>query len=322
MKFRTEIEIPKTQTPIEYSTKILSLGSCFAQSIGRRLQESKFSTCVNPVGTLFNPLSICSTIARLSECRLVEAHELQRRGDEWFHFDFHSSLSDVAASAALAKINSAVECGAKALEECDLIFITLGTVWVYELAESREVVANCHKLPSKCFVRRAMSVEEVVDSLAEQVENYPTKRFIFSVSPVRHLADGLAENALSKSTLRVALSLLVERYDNVAYFPSYEIMLDDLRDYRFYADDMLHPSPQAIEYIWSKFSDSQLDSSTCKTMELVEAIVRAAAHRPFNVANSAHQIFCRKQLELIKEYPMIDFGKEYAYFMSQLQNNL
>ncbi len=322
MKFRTEIDILRSTTPLSYSSKILSIGSCFAQSIGGKLQEFKFNACVNPIGVLFNPLSISSTLERFATCKRVEPSQLQRRGEEWFHFDFHSSLSALSQDGALQNINDAVVAGAEAFEACDTIIITLGTVWVYELADSGEVVANCHKEPARRFLRRAMSVGEVAKVLGELVSRYPTKRFIFSVSPVRHLLDGLAENSLSKSTLRVALAEVVECNENATYFPAYEILLDDLRDYRFYADDMLHPSQQAVEYIWSKFCDSQIDTIALKQMECISNIIRAAAHRPFNVASTAHQNFCRQQLNLIKEYPMIDFGKESAYFMSQLQNNL
>ncbi|MFI3285609.1 MAG: GSCFA domain-containing protein [Rikenellaceae bacterium] len=322
MKFRTEIDIPKAKQQLDYSNKILALGSCFALSIGGRLQDLKFNICVNPIGVLFNPLSICSTLQRLSSCRLIDIEELQQSRGEWFHFDFHSSLSDVSSQLALQRINNAIKCGAKAIEQCDTVIITLGTAWVYELLNSGRVVANCHKEPAKRFTRRALSIEEIVEALGAQVSNFPKKQFIFSLSPIRHLLDGLTENSLSKALLRVAIARVVEQYDNASYFPSYETLIDDLRDYRFYAEDMLHPSQQAIDYIWAKFQESYITSSAMETMEGVSKIIRAAAHRPFNVASSAHQTFCRKQLEQIKNYPMIDFGKESAYFMNQLQNNL
>ncbi|MFR9514072.1 MAG: GSCFA domain-containing protein [Rikenellaceae bacterium] len=322
MKFRTEIDIPKAVATVDYSSRILSLGSCFALSIGQKLQEFKFEACVNPIGVLFNPLSICSTLERFAERREIDISQLQQRGDEWFHFDFHGSLSATTPQETLDNINRAVYVGAEALETSDVVIITLGTAWVYELLESGRVVANCHKVPSKFFSRRAMGVEEVVERLGAQIATYPSKRFLLSVSPVRHLSDGLVENALSKATLRVALARVEELYPNAHYFHAYEIMMDDLRDYRFYADDMLHPSQVAVDYIWSKFCDSQISASSYATMESVGSIMRAAAHRPFNVAHSAHQAFCRTQLERIKEHPLIDFSKEYAYFMSQLQNNL
>ncbi len=322
MKFRTEINIPVSTTSIGYSTHLLSLGSCFAQSIGDKLRESKFRAVVNPVGVLFNPLSICSALSRFAEQRLVEESELEQSREGWFHFDFHGSLSDINSEGALWKINEAVLNGSAALAAADVVIITLGTSWVYELKESGKVVANCHKEPAKRFVRRMMSVAEIVSALSEQIECYPNKRFIFSVSPVRHLLDGLAENLLSKSTLRVAVSELAARFDNVEYFPAFEVMIDDLRDYRFYADDMLHPSNQAIDYIWSKFVDSYLSVDSRHTMDVVASVVRAAAHRPFNASSDSYLEFCRKQLDTINENQDIDFGKESAFFMSKLDNIL
>ncbi len=322
MKFRTEIEIPCAKEQLEYSSKILSVGSCFAQSIGGKLRESKFDVCVNPTGVLFNPTSIVSTLERFEECRTIEPTELESRQEEYFHFDFHSSFNTSSPEKSMQMINSAVELGYKALQQCDTLIITLGTAWIYRLKESGKTVANCHKEPASRFERRAMSTEEITNIFSKFIERYPSKQFIFSVSPIRHLSDGLAENSLSKATLRVAIDQLEQKFENVAYFPAYEILLDDLRDYRFYADDMLHPSPKAIEYIWSKFCQSYISTSAQKTMERVAAIIRAAAHRPFNSTSEAHREFCRKQLELIKELESINFSEENDYFRSHLQNNL
>ncbi len=322
MKFRTEIEIQKAEHQIGYCSKVLSLGSCFAQSIGDKLLASKFDACVNPVGVLFNPLSICAAIERFEHRTMVNSTEIECGAESYFHFDFHGSLSASTPQEALAGINAAVERGARAIEQCDTIIITLGTVWVYELVESGRVVANCHKQPSKRFVRRAMGIDEVVEALGAVVAHYADKRFIFSVSPVRHLAEGLAENSLSKATLRVALSQIVSQFSNASYFAAYEIMIDDLRDYRFYGEDMLHPSPQAVEYIWSKFVESNISPQAHQTMKSVESIVRAAAHRPLHRCSEAFRNFCKQQLSEINKHPEIDFGKESAYFRSQLQNNL
>ncbi len=322
MKFRTEIQIPLSDRVIDYSSAVLAMGSCFASSIGGKLLDSKFTTQVNPTGVLFNPLSICATLQRFKECRTVSIDQLRKGQDGWFHFDFHGSLSDSDPLVALEKINGAVNEGSRALSECSTIIITFGTAWIYELIESGRVVANCHKEPSRSFSRRAMSVAEIVDEVGQIVESYPEKEFIFSLSPIRHLKDGLSENSLSKATLRVAIAQIVERYANASYFPSCEILMDDLRDYRFYADDMLHPSAQAVEYIWSKFCDSHISASARATMSKVANIVRAAAHRPLNDSSEAYREFCAKELELIKELPNLDFGKESAYFMSQLQKKL
>lgn len=322
MKFRTEIGIPRAKEQLEYSSKILSIGSCFALSIGEKLTEAKFNACVNPTGVLFNPCSIVSTLERFEEFRGVSFGDLESRRDQWFHFDFHGSFSSSSPQETLSKINCAVQQGHSALKECDTLIITLGTIWIYRLVENGKVVANCHKEPASRFNRCAMSVSEVVDSLSPLIERYPSKQFIFSVSPVRHLLDGMAENSLSKASLRVAIDQLQQKYKNVAYFPAFEIMMDDLRDYRFYADDMLHPSKKAVEYIWSKFCQAHISALDQETMEKVAAILRAASHRPFNAQSEAYREFCRKQLEFIKEHKNINLSKESDYFRGQLQNNL
>ncbi len=322
MKFRTQIEIPPSRSPIDYSNKILSMGSCFATSIGGKLRDSKFSICVNPAGVLFNPASIASALHRFQRREYVEISDLRCSGGQWFHFDFHGSLSAPTAQQAQQKINQAIDRGCEALQSCDTIILTLGSAWVYYLQESGAVVANCHKQPARLFERRAMRVEQIVESLSEIIKLYPEKHFIFSVSPIRHLADGLPENALSKSMLRVAVAEIESLYENVSYFPAYEIMMDDLRDYRYYGDDMVHPSNMAMEYIWEKFRLSRISAAAYPTMEKVEKIIAAAAHRPLNEGSAQHVEFCRKQLQAIKELQNLDFGKESAYFMSQLQNNL
>ncbi len=322
MNFRTAIQITPSALPLDYSSRILVLGSCFATSIGGRLAESKFSVCVNPTGVLFNPLSICSILERFDSCRKITESELEQGREGWFHYDFHSSLSDEQPSLALSKINAAIERGATALRDADTIIITLGTARVYTLKERGKVVASCHKRPPSCFERRAMSLDEMVEALSAQIERFSSTRFIFTVSPVRHLLDGLTQNSLSNATRRLAIEELTKRYERVEYFGAYEILLDDLRDYRFYADDMVHPSSVAVEYIWQRFCESYITESTKAQIKGVEQIMRAVAHRPFNPQSEAYAAFCAQQLEQIKLYPNIDFGKENAYFMSQLQKKL
>ncbi|MFI3316827.1 MAG: GSCFA domain-containing protein [Rikenellaceae bacterium] len=322
MKFRTQIDIPQAKEQLDYSSSILCIGSCFALSIGSKLQRSKFTTEVNPMGVMFNPMSIASTLERLGDGNMVDKSELQQGREGWFHFDFHGSFSHRDPNVAVQKMNQAVDAGHLAFAQSDTVIITLGTAWIYQLLNSGVVAANCHKEPSRRFSRRAMSVDEVVSAVGAQVQKYPSKRFIFSLSPIRHLADGHAENSLSKATLRVAIAKIVELYSNASYFPAFEIMMDDLRDYRFYDEDMVHPSSQAVDYIWSKFCESQISAEAQARMQSVASIVRAAAHRPFDAASESYREFCDKQLELIKKHPNIDFGKESAFFRGQLQNNL
>lgn len=255
MKFRTEIDIAPLHTRIGYENRTLALGSCFAEQIGVRLARAKFRVTVNPTGILFNPLSIVEALR--SYPTPVGREELHCDGGRWFHFGFHGDFAAPTADEALQRMNAARQAGAEALDTADRVVLTLGTAWVYE--RGGEVVANCHRQPAAQFMRRRLTVEEVTEALAAAIEGpLAGREIILTVSPVRHLGDGLAGNAASKATLRLAAEQLTERYASVSYFPAYEILTDDLRDYRFYADDLVHPSPQAVAYIWEKFSAAAL----------------------------------------------------------------
>lgn len=319
MKFRTEIDIAPLAKPLEYHHKILSVGSCFATSVGERLKSSKFAIEVNPMGVLFNPCSIVATLNRLIDCKFISEDELRLSSSGvWFHYDFHGSHSSLERSENLSLINSAIQRGHKALMECDCIIITLGTSWVYELIESGKVVANCHKQPSKLFTRKALTVDQIVELFDSLFSRLPNKRVILSVSPIRHLSDGLAENSLSKATLRLAASIIEQRHPTVQYFPAYEIMMDDLRDYRFYESDMVHPSIQAVDYIWEKFQQAAIGDQSLKLLSQIMQITRAASHRPINPSSDEHKKFCKTQLDKIKKLPQINFSQEKSYFESML----
>ncbi len=318
MKFRTEIPIKPFSAPVDYSQSIFAIGSCFASAIGARLAISKFDIAVNPFGVLFNAHSIRATFDRLAQCKLVEQNELNTVDGLYFHYDFHGSFSDVDALSALANMNRAVQEGAAALDSSSQVIITLGSSWVYELSDSGAVVANCHKMPPSTFVRRAMSVEQVVESLAPIVERYSDKQFIFTVSPVRHLSDSFEDNSLSKATLRVATAEIVARYGNASYFPSYEIMMDDLRDYRFYKEDMAHPTREAEEYIWLKFREAAISPEANARVDSIAKIVRAAEHRPINRKSAVHKAFCQKMLWAIDDMGDVDFSREREHFEGEL----
>ena len=242
MKFRTEIEPFTLGTDIDYRSRLLALGSCFAEHIAARLSRARFRIEANPTGILFNPASIVRTLDRLWHAEPVRREELHRsREGVWFHYDFHGSLSRTEADEALDAMNEAVRRGAEALHGADTLLLTFGTAWVYD-HEGRPV-ANCHRQPAAEFHRRRMTVEEIVAPFARLLEGeLAAKRLIVSVSPVRHAGDGLVENSLSKATLRLAAAALEERFaERVRYFPAYEMLVDDLRDYRFYAEDLVHP---------------------------------------------------------------------------------
>ena len=318
MKFRTEIDIAPLHTRIGYEHRTLALGSCFAEQIGDRLARAKFRVTVNPTGILFNPLSIVAALRsyRTPVCR----EELHCDGGRWFHFGFHGDFAAPTADEALQRMNAARRAGAEALDTADRVVLTLGTAWVYE--RGGEVVANCHRQPAAQFTRRRLAVEEVTGALAAAIEGpLAGREIILTVSPVRHLGDGLAGNAVSKATLRLAAEQLTERYDRVSYFPAYEILTDDLRDYRFYADDLVHPSPQAVAYIWEKFSAAALTPAAQALLPEVEAIAAAAAHRPRDPHSAAHRDFCRRMLERIAALPGVDFHAEAEYFRQCIEIN-
>ena len=318
MKFRTEIDIAPLHTRIGYEYRTLALGSCFAEQIGARLARAKFRVTVNPTGILFNPLSIVEALR--SYPTPVGREELHCDGGRWFHFGFHGDFAAPTADEALQRMNAARRAGAEALDTADRVVLTLGTAWVYE--RGGEVVANCHRQPATEFTRRRLTVEEVTGALAAAIEGpLAGREVILTVSPVRHLGDGLAGNAASKATLRLAAEQLTERYASVSYFPAYEILTDDLRDYRFYADDLVHPSPQAVAYIWEKFSAAALTPAAQALLPEVEAIAAAAAHRPRDPHSAAHRDFCRRMLERIAALPGVDFHAEAEYFRQCIEIN-
>lgn len=320
MKFRTEIEIAPLGTKIGYENRILALGSCFAEHIAGRLAQAKFRVTANPSGILFNPLSIAAALRSYAGESPVRHSELGFDGELWFHYGFHGSFSAPEADQALAAMNAARKSGAEALRAADRIVLTFGTAWVYE--HDGAVVANCHRRPAAEFSRRRLSVEEIVETFAELIEGpLAGKQIILTISPVRHTGDTLAGNAVSKATLRLAAEQLTERFKCSAYFPAFEILTDDLRDYRFYADDLVHPAPQAVAYVWEKFAPAVLTDEALRLLPEAEAIVAAAAHRPRNPQGEAHRAFCRRQLERIAALPEMDFQSETAYFRRCLEIN-
>ena len=320
MKFRTEIEIAPLGTKIGYENRILALGSCFAEHIAGRLAQAKFRVTANPSGILFNPLSIAATLRSYAGESPVQHSELGFDGELWFHYGFHGSFSAPEADQALAAMNAARKSGAEALRAADRIVLTFGTAWVYE--HDGAVVANCHRRPAAEFTRRRLGVDEIVTAFADLMAGpLGGREVILTVSPVRHLGDSLAGNAVSKATLRLAAEQLTERFKCSAYFPAFEILTDDLRDYRFYADDLVHPAPQAVAYVWEKFAPAVLTDEALRLLPEAEAIVAAAAHRPRNPQGEAHRAFCRRQLERIAALPEMDFQSETAYFRRCLEIN-
>lgn len=322
MKFRTEEEVAPWSDHIDYSHHILSLGSCFANNIATKLAERKFRVSSSPTGILFNPESIASAVERMASGTTPSKEELIDVGGRWLSYDFHSSVSGATPDEAIEAMSQAIDTGHKALTEADYLIVTLGTAWVYRLKSSGKVVANCHKQPHNIFSRELLSVDEVTAAL-ERIIKATSSRIIFTISPVRHIGEGVEQNSLSKAILRVAVDAVCSRYaERTKYFPSYEIVMDDLRDYRFYGEDLVHPTPMAIDYIAEKFFDVALNNKSKQLMPKVSQITKASSHRPVNPSSREHQSFVERQLAIIEDMPEIDFSEEKSVFMRMLQINL
>ena len=280
MNFRTEIQIKPSAEKISHSQKVLLLGSCFAQNMQVKFAEGGFEA-MHPFGAIYNPYSVANSFKLIAENKPIAEESLFFEKDKWNSYAFHSSYSNADKNEALRQMSKAVSEANEILNsENPIIIVTLGTSWVYELNETGEIVANCHHSAASSFTRRAMSVEEITQVLKPICQT--GKRVIFTVSPVRHLKDGAHGNQLSKSRLLLAVDTLCSEHANCEYFPSYEIVLDELRDYRFFAEDMAHPTALAVDYIWDRFSDTYFSSKTIDGIKSYEKIVKTEKHRPSN----------------------------------------
>ena len=279
MKLQTIVDIKPSEWKIGYEDKILMLGSCFSDEIGRQMEERKMAVTCNPFGTLYNPLSIAQAIHMTGLPELVEYDGL------WHSMAHHGSFSRVTREEAEEAVRLSVEAMQRALTEATVVIVTFGTAWVYEM--DGKVVGNCHKMPEKNFIRRRLTVEEIVTAWQPILAQYPDKHWLFTVSPIRHIRDGLHENQLSKATLLMAVERLVGSQKSKVesrYFPSYEILLDELRDYRFFADDLAHPSGLAVQYIWERFCETFCTPQTVNAMNLAHKEWKLAHHRPLHEA--------------------------------------
>lgn len=315
MEFRTQLPIKKqSNTLIDYQSKILLLGSCFSENIGEKFEYYKFQNGVNPFGILFHPKAIATFFERVVKEQYYTENDLVFHNEQWHCFDAHSSLSDFSKEMLLSNLNGVLKTVREELKNTSHVIITLGTAWVYEHKKQNITVANCHKIPQKEFHKRILSVEETTLSLQQTrsllVELNPDIQIIYTVSPVRHLKDGFIENQQSKAHLLTAVHQKVTN-SNVTYFPSYEIIMDELRDYRFYKEDMVHPNQIAVDYIWQQFYTAWCHESTEPIMKQVETIQKGLAHKPFHPNSEQHQQFLKnlekKKEELLKNFPFMNF---------------
>jgi len=313
--FATKVEIPESSVKITHQDGITALGSCFSENIGEKMKNVFFDIDVNPFGVLYNPASIRNSLHFLQTDKKFTEKDLFFDGALWHSFAHSSLFSDVSAEKCLEKINSQLEKSRLFFTKTRFLFITFGTSWVYEYTENDEIVSNCHKLPAQKFIRYSLSVEQIVNDYKELIQSLNAQnadlQIIFSVSPIRHWKDGAHENNLGKARLLLAVNSLQNEFKNVSYFPAYELLLDELRDYRYYASDMLHPSETAINYIWERFSEKYFSAETVKIKKELEQLNADLAHRPLHPQSATYQIFLEnieiKKKKLAEKYPFLNY---------------
>jgi Mor family transcriptional regulator len=321
MNLQTKIPLEKhPENLIGYRSNTLLIGSCFSENIGKKLDYFKFQNLQNPFGILFHPKAIETLMVNTIEGRLYSENDIFNYNEQWHCFDAHSKLSHTSKEDLLNELNAQIQFTKTQIQKSTHIVITLGTAWVYREVKTNVIVANCHKVPQKQFEKVLLSVDEVKNSLRHMLDSIRRVNHkasvIFTVSPIRHIKDGFIQNTLSKSHLIAGIHKVLNQQLPIVnpkpyYFPSYEIMMDELRDYRFYAEDMVHPNPLAINYIWEKFKNVWVSSDSFKTMEEVEGIQKGLLHKPFNAKSQAHQRFLQKLearvQELQRQYPHMVF---------------
>ena len=298
MKWQTKAETGLSPYKISYDSKIIFLGSCFAQEIGEMMSRMSFDVNVNPFGVLYNPASIASSLDKLSNPSLYTKDDIIINGDIYKSLAHSSEYSGMSEEGLLNKINISLEQSSRFFNDAGWVAITLGTSWIYRLKGNGRVVANCHKLNSGSFVRENLSVKEIVDFLAPHLEKNPQKKWLFNVSPVRHLKDGAHGNQLSKARLLLAIEELVNNFPNASYFPSSEIVMDELRDYRFYASDMIHISKEGTEYVWERFAEFVFSHDTLVLLDDYKRLALMKEHRPMFPESDEFAAFEKKKREL------------------------
>jgi hypothetical protein len=325
--FRTDVSITKSSRPIGLKNPVLTIGSCFADAIGARLLKYKFSVTPNPFGVIYNPVSIHTLLNYAVDNHTPVAESYLESNGLHLNYNFHSELSAPQQSELEEKLKHRVEYVHKFLNGDPIIIITYGTAWVYQRTDTCSVVANCHKMPSTLFIKKLLTENQIVDSFTELYNRlksaYPAIRIILTISPVRHLKDTLELNSLSKAVLRTSCHHLTSAFNDVEYFPAFEIMTDDLRDYRFYKKDMIHPSDEAEDYIWEKFTEKYFDMDTIKLLAQWDVVLSAIHHKPFHPTSPAHQAFLKdtlSKLEALKS--QLDVQHEIANLKLQITQSL
>lgn len=322
MQFQVPIHIKPLDPPIEYQHKLLLTGSCFTEHIGNWLMDVKFNVLQNPNGILFDPISVCKSLQSYIQLKQYTKADLFYLNEAWHSWDHHSRFSNMDAETCLKNINQSQKQAHDFLQQADWLIITLGSAFTYKLAENNQSVANCHKAPAQTFIKHLSTIEEIVTALDETLHQLfhfnPKLKIVFTISPVRHIRDGVINNNRSKARLIEAVHHLVNKFNRLYYFPAYELVIDVLRDYRFYDIDMAHPNYAATTFVLENFTQYCIETSSAQLTEEIRRLVIARNHKPFNPASQQHKKFLQSQYnkakELQEKYPYLDFSTELKYF--------
>lgn len=327
--FRTIVKIPEADFRINYSDELLTLGSCFSEHIGQKFADNKFKIVINPFGQLYNPASICNAIHRLITSRAYTESDLVYYNEQYHSFDHHSSFSGNTVEETLNSINEALAFASLQIRTAKVLFLTPGTSHAFRLKESGRIVSNCHKFPGSHFQTTLLKGDVILNQFKSAIEALwrinPTIKIAFSVSPVRYFAFGYQENTLSKSHLFTSIHALREMYPGIYYFPAYEMVIDDLRDYRFYKEDMLHPNDTAIAYVWQGIKKYLIEEKLWGVAEEIDRIRQAVLHRPRNAQSEAHSKFVHATLNQIEKLELtykLDFAAEKKLLLKSIWEGL
>ncbi|MES2590285.1 MAG: GSCFA domain-containing protein [Bacteroidota bacterium] len=325
MNFHLTFPVPTFKQKIDYSQKFLFIGSCFAENIADTMGHYKFNIKLNPHGVLYNPASMAVALRRYIDNKAVQEHELFSANECWNSWEHHSRFSNTDKQTCLIEINNSINTAHNFIKQTDWLFITFGSAFIYKLNETNQLVGNCHKVPQKEFTKSLLNTNEIVADyqlLIEQLRAINNNlKIVFTVSPVRYIRDGAVENTLSKALLIQAVHKLVQQNHNAFYFPAYELMMDDLRDYRFYKTDLVHPNEQAITYIFEKLMNIAFAEDTKQLFEKIKDVVTAQQHRPFHTDTEAYKKFkdtySTRCKQLQKDFPFLNLENETKNFEPQ-----
>jgi lysophospholipase L1-like esterase len=324
MDFRLTFPIEPLTPALQYQDQLLLMGSCFAEEIGEKLQQHQFNALVNPHGILYNPLSITHALHSYLDEKVYKEEDLFLHDELWHSWDHHSRFSALTPTAALAGMNAAQEAAIQSMDTADWLIITLGSAHTYALKENNRLVGNCHKVSGDTFYKKLLTLEEVITALDNAMHRlfFRNKKvkILFTISPVRYARDGVVANNLSKAILIQAVHHMVNKFNRLYYFPAYELVIDDLRDYRFYKDDLVHPSAAAVNYVWEQFAHHCIDGEGQQLLKAIGEINRAMQHRPFHPQSAGHQQFlkayAKKVRVLMQQHPNLRLDAAQKYFES------